>query len=210
MGRHGPHLAAGGKWDELASPDRYVGGPPDGARVLLGFDGSKSGDSTALIGVTVEAKPHIFVAGMWEKDPNDPKWRVPRREVLATIRQAASRWDVPETAPGTTTCGRTPARSSRTTAARRAVPADRRAHGPRHAAVLRGRPGGWLHPRRRPAPGPACGQRDAETDRPRVRPHRQGVPDSPKRIDGAVTAVFTLERAVWWNDNGAADGFNIW
>jgi phage terminase large subunit-like protein len=35
-------------------------------------------------------------------------------------------------------------------------------------------------------------------------------PDSPRRIDGAVTAVFGSERAEWWLNNGDPDGPNIW
>ncbi len=35
-------------------------------------------------------------------------------------------------------------------------------------------------------------------------------PDSPRRIDGAVTAIFTLDRALWWASQKPDDGPNIW
>lgn len=54
-------------------------GPNDQA--WLGFDGSFSGDSTALI---VGLNGHISVAGCWE-NPGRKGWRVPRDEVEATI-----------------------------------------------------------------------------------------------------------------------------
>lgn len=50
--------------------------------VILGFDGSFSNDATAVVGVTVEDKPHIFMVGMWEKQPGDSaQWRVDIQEV---------------------------------------------------------------------------------------------------------------------------------
>jgi phage terminase large subunit-like protein len=51
---------------------------------VLGFDGSYSGDSTAIVGATLEAKPHIFVIGAWEKD--SPDWKVDIPDVEQTIR----------------------------------------------------------------------------------------------------------------------------
>lgn len=47
----------------------------------LGFDGSFSGDSTALV---VGVGTHVSVAGHWE-NPGRKGWRVPRDEVEATI-----------------------------------------------------------------------------------------------------------------------------
>uniref|UniRef100_UPI0007734219 terminase large subunit domain-containing protein n=1 Tax=Dietzia cinnamea TaxID=321318 RepID=UPI0007734219 len=62
-----------GLFDQRADEDRRVGKRD---RVVLAFDGSASGDSTALIGCTVD-DPHLFVVGLWE-NPGDPRWRVPR------------------------------------------------------------------------------------------------------------------------------------
>jgi phage terminase large subunit-like protein len=66
-------------------------------RVVLAFDGSASGDSTALIGATVEACPHVFVVEVWQ-NPGDPRWRVPRGEVDAAVDAAFTRYDVAELA----------------------------------------------------------------------------------------------------------------
>lgn len=75
-----------GAWDAIA---RDLHPSPASVRhdqrVWLGFDGSYSGDSTALYGWTaVEGKLHGFVAGCWE-NPGRPEWRVPRGEVEAVL-----------------------------------------------------------------------------------------------------------------------------
>jgi len=78
-----------GQWDSLARPFT----PSDGTRVWLGFDGSYSGDSTALVGCTNEG--HLFVVGCWEK-PGRKEWRVPRREVHDAVAMAFARYNVVE------------------------------------------------------------------------------------------------------------------
>ncbi len=83
-----------GLWSELADPGRVV---PDRSRVVLAFDGSASGDSTALVGCTVGPDPHLFVVGLWE-NPGDHRWRVPRGEVDRTVDAAFDRYDVLELA----------------------------------------------------------------------------------------------------------------
>lgn len=83
-----------GAWDKIADPARTVRA---GERVVLAFDGSASGDSTALIGCTIGQDPHVFVVGLWE-NPGDPRWRVPRAEVARTIATAFDRYDVLELA----------------------------------------------------------------------------------------------------------------
>lgn len=77
-----------GAWDACARPGREVG---DGERVWLGFDGSYSQDSTALVGVTADR--HIFVAGCWE-NPGRPGWRVPRDQVQEAVAGAFDRYEV--------------------------------------------------------------------------------------------------------------------
>lgn len=85
-----------GAWDSLADPGRVV---DDGTRVVLGFDGSRSRDATALVGVTIEEKPHVFVVNVWERGVNDPAdWRVPAGDVLKAIREACERYRVVEVA----------------------------------------------------------------------------------------------------------------
>lgn len=81
-----------GSWEKLADPGREVIG-----KVVLGFDGSASGDSTALIGCTIGSDPYVWVEGLWE-NPGDPRWRVPRREVTAAVHDAFDRYDVIELA----------------------------------------------------------------------------------------------------------------
>lgn len=81
-----------GAWEQLEDPDRRVEG-----KVVLAFDGSASGDSTALIGCTVGPDPHLFVAGLWE-NPGDKRWRVPRGEVAARVAEVFAEYDVVELA----------------------------------------------------------------------------------------------------------------
>lgn len=56
---------------------------------VIGFDGSFSGDSTVLVGSTIEAEPQVFMIKAWEKDPSihDDTWRVDILEVENTIRE---------------------------------------------------------------------------------------------------------------------------
>ncbi|RYI24499.1 terminase large subunit [Dermacoccus sp. 147Ba] len=83
-----------GTWDALADTERRV---EKKARVVLAFDGSASGDSTALIGCTVGDNPHLFVEGLWE-NPGDPRWRVPRSDVSNAVDVAFQKYDVLELA----------------------------------------------------------------------------------------------------------------
>lgn len=80
-----------GTWDKCAEKDR--GKPEDGTEIVLGFDGSYSGDSTALVGATVEKEPHLFVVGAWEKG-RDENWRVDTPDVENSIRDACQKWAV--------------------------------------------------------------------------------------------------------------------
>ena len=64
-------------------------------RVVLAFDGSASGDSTALVGCTLDG--HLWVEGLWE-NPKDPRWRVPREDVANAIDVAFQKYDVLELA----------------------------------------------------------------------------------------------------------------
>lgn len=76
-----------GAWDDC-QVDRRV---KPGERVVLAFDGSASGDSTALVGCTMDG--HLWIEGIWE-NPGDPRWRVPRAEVAAAVDLAFARYDV--------------------------------------------------------------------------------------------------------------------
>lgn len=81
-----------GAWEAIGDPDRLV---LFGERVWLAFDGSASGDSTALVGCTADG--HLWVEGLWEAD-DDPLWRVPREEVGAVVDEAMVKYDVVELA----------------------------------------------------------------------------------------------------------------
>lgn len=82
-----------GAWDALATGEPI----PDGERVVLAFDGSASGDSTALVAATVDAEPHISTLHVWA-NPGDPQWRVPRAEVDRAVDAAFEKFDVAELA----------------------------------------------------------------------------------------------------------------
>jgi phage terminase large subunit-like protein len=80
-----------GAWDACRTARTVV--PRE--RVVLAFDGSASGDSTALIGCTLDG--HLWVEGLWE-NPGDPRWRVPREQVSNAVDVAFARYDVAELA----------------------------------------------------------------------------------------------------------------
>lgn len=81
-------------WRERVDLARQV---PDGERVVLGFDGSYNGDSTALVGCTVD-NAHVFVVDAWEKPEGARDWTVPREDVKASVAKAMGRWKVLELA----------------------------------------------------------------------------------------------------------------
>lgn len=64
-----------------------------GARIVAGFDGSVSGDATALVGLEIETGT-IFVVAVWEPDFNDPEWTVERENVNAAVHQMFADYDV--------------------------------------------------------------------------------------------------------------------
>jgi phage terminase large subunit-like protein len=82
-----------GTWARCTDPrpiDEYT-------EVILGFDGSFSNDSTALVAVQVGDVPHVDVVECWEKPPGaDNGWRVPIADVEEAIREACRRYSVRE------------------------------------------------------------------------------------------------------------------
>ena len=179
-----------GSWDACADKKRHI---EDGASVVLGFDGSLNRDSTALVVVSCDERPHVDVAGLWER-PNGSAgadWRVPKTEVLDAIRGACrggrseeiacdtSRWVAELEDWPVRDCPLLLSPQSRT----RMVPATERATAAvveralthsgdrtlaRHVANAMRRPDGQLS---------------------KVTPH------SPRKIDLAVAFVMALERA---------------
>lgn len=70
---------------------------PDGADVVLGFDGSFNNDSTALVAVEVGGQPHVTVVEAWERPQvAGVEWQVPILEVEDSIRAACKQWQVRE------------------------------------------------------------------------------------------------------------------
>lgn len=78
-------------WTACARPGPVV----DGADVVLGFDGSYSGDATAIVAVEVGKPPHVDVVACWEPPTSAPPgWQVPIVDVEDTLRHACHRWHV--------------------------------------------------------------------------------------------------------------------
>lgn len=76
----------------IETPAREVA---QGARVVLGFDGSKNRDATALIGWTVEPTPHLFTVRIWTRPEGaSAGWEVPRTEVDALVADCFDYYDV--------------------------------------------------------------------------------------------------------------------
>lgn len=75
-------------WQALARTDRLV----DGDTVALGFDGSDTGDATALVAVRL-GDWLVQPLGVWEH-PGTKGWRVPRHEVRAAVDDAFDRYRV--------------------------------------------------------------------------------------------------------------------
>ena len=69
---------------------------PPGTRVVLAFDGSQRGDSTALLVLSVSSKPHVNVGAMWEPSEEGQADEVVVTEVEDKIRELASKYRVVE------------------------------------------------------------------------------------------------------------------
>lgn len=190
-------------WLERGPEGPEVGPPPPaGTPVVLGFDGSESGDSTALWGATIEREPYWFHVGVWEHD-GSRDWRVPVDEVEDTIVHACTRrgWDVKELTADVSYW-----RGSLERLAERGIPVvefpQGRAHlGPacerayeqitRAGMTHDGHPVLTRHIEN-------CRRRDTEHGTRVVKEHK----DSPRRIDAAIAAIQANDRALWWAANG--------
>jgi phage terminase large subunit-like protein len=77
-----------GVWTALCGPEEYS----LGERLWVGFDGSYSGDSTAL--VACNSRGHVKVLGAWENPkPGTRGWRVPRDEVQTAVSAVMADYD---------------------------------------------------------------------------------------------------------------------
>ena len=83
-----------GAWDDCADLGRKI---PDGAPVILGFDGSFNGDATALAVCSIDDIPHLDTVRLWERPAGaSPEWQVPILDVEEAIRVACRLWQVVE------------------------------------------------------------------------------------------------------------------
>ncbi len=75
-----------GNWDPTADPNLHL---ELGDEVVLGFDGGKTDDSTALVALRIRDQA-AFLIGLWEKPdgPAGENWIVPRDIVDETVRVA--------------------------------------------------------------------------------------------------------------------------
>lgn len=80
-----------GVWGKCAAPDREP--PAEGAGIVVVLDGQYNGESTVVVGATVEEKPHLFVIEAWEKGARED-WKVTIAEAEDVVRQACARWQV--------------------------------------------------------------------------------------------------------------------
>ena len=80
------------EWDACAAPDQVV--LPD-EKIVAFFDGSKSDDTTGLVGCRV-SDGHLFVIGAWAKPPGErgKGWIVPREKVNAAVEAMFSSYRV--------------------------------------------------------------------------------------------------------------------
>lgn len=73
------------------------GEPPEQTEIVLGFDGSFSGDASVIVGCTTDSRPHLFLIKAWEKQLTDrDDWRVDISEVEQTIIESCKKWQVTE------------------------------------------------------------------------------------------------------------------
>ncbi|MPZ27532.1 MAG: terminase [Micromonosporaceae bacterium] len=79
-------------WEACSAPDVDVA---EGDEVVLFFDGSKSQDSTALVGCRM-SDGHLFLIGAWERPPGPTGsgWQVSVDEVDAVVDWAFERYEV--------------------------------------------------------------------------------------------------------------------
>jgi phage terminase large subunit-like protein len=78
-------------WAACSDATRSI---PDGAEVVVAFDGSFNGDTTVLVVASVEERPHVDLLELWQPEGR----QVPVVDVEQAIRAACRRWRVLEIA----------------------------------------------------------------------------------------------------------------
>lgn len=71
------------QWGKLADPHEIA----EQTLIVIGFDGSRYRDATALIGTEVESG-YQWPLGIWERPPRVAEWEVPEEEVSRTVAEA--------------------------------------------------------------------------------------------------------------------------
>lgn len=84
---HGPET-----WDPLANKDAVL---RPGDDIVLGFDGGKTDDSTALVAIRIKDAT-AFVVELWERKdaPGQEGWEVPRESVDSTVHETFRLYNV--------------------------------------------------------------------------------------------------------------------
>ena len=77
-------------WDYAYDPDRM---PDPDMGISLGFDGSRTFDSTAIVATCMETGWQ-WLAGIWEHDPAIKDWEVPVYDVWGTVERLFDTWRV--------------------------------------------------------------------------------------------------------------------
>jgi phage terminase large subunit-like protein len=78
------------RWDFLARPDGTLA---PGEVIALGFDGSKRRDATALIAERLSDR-RLFKIRVWERDEDDPSWKIPTAQVDRAVRDTFGAYQV--------------------------------------------------------------------------------------------------------------------
>lgn len=176
---------------------------PDGADVVLGFDGSFNGDCTAIVAVQVPEEeggvPRVQEVRVWEPPPDAAEgWSVPILQVEDEIRAAALRWHVLEVAAD-------PYRWSRSLEllADEGLPCEPFPQSPARMVPATSRffeavvNQDVAHDR-----GPVLARHlDNAEIKVDGRGSRLTKGTRRRKIDAAVAAVMALDRAAWWRAN---------
>jgi phage terminase large subunit-like protein len=196
-----------GAWDSLGVAEP----PAEDVEVVLGFDGSFSGDSTALVGVTVEATPRAWLVQAWEKQPMDTDdWRVDISEVEAVIAETCRNHRVVEVVCDPFRWQRSmqemaaaglPIIEYNSSSPARMVPATAKTYD----AVMAG---GLSHDHH-PTLTRHMNNCVVKTDRlgPRITKEHK---NSPRKIDAAVAFVMAFDRATWVRENEIVPEVNFY
>ena len=89
-------VAGAGAWMDPSAIDaarRHGPVPAAGAPIAVGFDGSRTLDSTALVCTSMEGCLQ-WVAGVWERPPGAVGWEVPAAEVEEVVDRVFGTWTV--------------------------------------------------------------------------------------------------------------------